>query len=146
MIYLAHPLGADTKEGIQRNLHNAKLWFKWACDHYWPDAAFNMSWVMNCEVYDDANAEDRDRGMQRNYQHIKRCDELWLLGPRVSNGMEEEARFARRIGQPVYDLTNEGITNPQHTPRMDPEVMMLWDPSSLTQQAFPFAKPPGVGI
>jgi hypothetical protein len=143
-VYLAHPLSAPTKEGILRNIHNAKLWYKWACDNYWPDHCFNAMWILNCEVYEDSNQRERDIGMQRNYHHIKRCDELWLLGTEVSKGMESEAKFARRCLQPVYDLTSEGLTNPLNIPRMDPEVMMLWKPDSLTQQAFRFNKPPGV--
>ena len=143
LVYLAHPLGAKTHEGILRNLHNAKLWYKWACDHYWPDHCFNMMWALNVEVYDDANAVDRDRGMQRNFHHIKRCDELWLLGPTVSPGMEDEALFSRRCRQPVYDLTNENA-NPIVTPRFPPEDMMQWKATSLTQQALFPNKPPGV--
>jgi hypothetical protein len=94
-----------------------------------------MTRVMNCEAYNDANAVDRERGMQRNYAHIRRCDELWLLGPGVSNGMESEAKFARRCSQPVYDLTNE-MANPLTCPRFDPKDMMQWRTDSLTQQAF----------
>jgi hypothetical protein len=133
-VYLAHPLGAKTHEGILKNLNTAKLWYKWACDHYWPNHCFNMMWALNVEVYDDANAVDRERGMQRNYAHIKRCDELWLLGPRISEGMEDEARFAHRCRIPVYNLTSESL-DPTKTPRFPPEDMVLWHPGSLTQRA-----------
>jgi hypothetical protein len=138
LVYLAHPLGAPTKEGILRNLAQAKLWYKWASDHYWPDHVFNMGWVLNCEVYDDASPEDRDRGMQRNYQHILRCDELWLLGPTVSSGMEDEAKFARRCPMPVFDLTNE-MANPLTAPLLNPRNMMQWKATSLSQQALDFS-------
>lgn len=145
MAYLAHRLGAKSPQGVALNLRDSKLWFRWACDNYWPDYAFNMTWVMNCEVYDDADATDRERGMQRNYVHIKRCDELWLLGPIVSPGMEDEARFARRCGLPVYNLTAENL-NPATVPRMEPSDMPVWNPHGLSQQVlrFPNHKPPGV--
>ena len=133
LAYLAHPLGAKTPLQMLQNKENARLWYKWACDHYWPDYAFNAMWILNCDVYNDANAEDRDRGMQRNYAHIKRCDELWLLGPCVSNGMYDEAVFARRCRLPVYNLTSE-VLNPRMTPRLPPEDMPLWKQGSLTQQ------------
>jgi len=133
LIYLAHPLGAKTPLGMLQNKENARSWYKWACDHYWPDYAFNAMWILNVEVYNDADSLDRERGMQRNYAHIKRCDELWLLGPVVSPGMEDEARFARRCTLPVYDLTSEGL-DPRKTPRFPPEDMVFWKQGSLTQQ------------
>jgi hypothetical protein len=150
LVYLAHPLAAKRHDGsvdrikVLQNIKNARLWYKWACDRYWPDHCFNAMWILNVEVYNDANKVDRDRGMQRNFHHIKRCDELWLLGPHISLGMEEEAQFARRCLQPVYDLTNGGLTNPYTIPRLESKDMMLWKPGSLTQQTFNFAKPPGV--
>lgn len=151
MVYLAHRLGAKRHDGsvdhlgILQNIRDAKLWFKWACDNYWPDYAFNMTWVMNCEVYNDADATDRERGMQRNYAHIKRCDELWLLGPVISEGMEDEARFTRRCGLPVYNLITAGL-DPSRCPRFPPEDFPAWKADSLSQQAlkFPTNKPPGV--
>ncbi len=139
LVYLAHPLGAKKHDGspdhlaMLKNRENAKRWYKWACDHYWPDHAFNAMWIMNVEVYNDADAVDRERGMQRNYAHIKNCDALWLLGPRVSEGMEDEALFARRCGMPVYNLTSEGL-DPLVTPRFPLEDMVLWKAGSLTQQ------------
>jgi hypothetical protein len=138
LIYLAHPLSAKRHDGsvdhlgILKNIEQARRWFKWACDHY-PDYAFNATWIMNCEVYNDANSEERRQGMERNNAHIQRCDALWLLGPKVSEGMLEEAAFAWQKCIPVYDLTSEGL-DPLKTPRMPPEDMMLWKPGGLTEQ------------
>lgn len=133
LVYLAHPLSAETREGILLNIHTAKLWYKWACDNYWPTHAFSATWILNAEIYDDANAEDRDRGMQRNYPQIQRCDELWLVGSFVSSGMQGDGLYARRCLQPVFDLTNENA-KPHNAPRFPPEDMQLWKPGSLTEQ------------
>ena len=131
-VYLAHPLSAPSKEGILQNIARAKLWYKWACDRYWPDHCFNAMWIINCEVYEDANSRERDIGMQRNYAHIKRCDELWLVGPVVTSGMEDEGNFARRCTQPVYNLT--GFDKPP-LERLSDSRMPVWKPGSLSQQA-----------
>ena len=133
LIYLAHPLSAHTPAQMLQNKEKARLWYRWACDNYWPNHAFNAMWILNCDVYSDANAEDRERGMQRNYAHIQSCDELWLLGPAVSQGMAEEARFARRCQLPVYDLTSETL-DPRKARRLPPEDMPIWKQGSLTQQ------------
>lgn len=135
IVYLAHPLSAPTKSGIDANIRKAKLWYKWACDHYWPDHAFNAMWITNCEVYEDANQRDREIGMQRNFAHIKRCDELWLLGLDISTGMEQEAAFARKLALPVYNLT--GFEEPL-TSRIAPSDFPIWKPGSLTQQVLNF--------
>jgi hypothetical protein len=127
-VYLAHPLSGP----VELNLRKAKAWYKWACDHYWPDHCFNAMWIVNCEVYEDANQRDREIGMQRNYAHIRRCDELWLVGEEVSPGMELEASFARRCGIPVYNLT--GFEEPLTTVRIEPEDLPVWKPGSMTQQ------------
>jgi hypothetical protein len=130
-VYLAHQLSAPTQVGIQANIDNAKLWYRWACDHYWPDHCFNAMWILNCEVYDDANEHERAMGMKRNLVHIKTCDELWLLGPSISRGMLEEAEYAQRCGFPVRNLT--GVEKPPKV-RVWPADMPTWQPGSVSQQ------------
>lgn len=130
-VYLAHQLSAKTPAGIQANIDNAKLWYRWACDHYWPDHCFNAMWILNCEVYDDADAHDRAMGMKRNLVNIKSCDELWLLGPAISRGMSEEAEYAQRCGYPVYNLT--GVEKPPNV-RVEQINMPPWRPG-MSQQA-----------
>lgn len=134
--YLAHPLSAASKAGIARNLRSAKLWYRWACDHYWPDFCFNAMWIVNCEVYEDANKRDREMGMQRNFHHIRRCDELWLVGLDISQGMEDEARFARKCGLPVFNLT--GFEQPLTTAKIERTDFPVWKPGDLTQQVLRF--------
>jgi len=133
-VYLAHPLSASTKEGIQKNIQFAKQWFRWACDNYYPSHCFNLTWVVNCEVYNDADKLDRERGMQRNYAHIARSDELWLVGPKITQGMLDEATYARRSGLSVYNLT--GFEKPI-TARIDLRDLPVWLGSGMQQQILP---------
>ena len=49
--------------------------------------------------------ENRAFGLECDKALIERCDELWMVGPRVSSGMTIEAQHARLYGLPVYDLT-----------------------------------------
>lgn len=135
-VYLAHPLSSPTRSGVLLNLDRAKRWYKWACDHYWPDFSFNCMWVLNCEVYDDADAIQRSRGMQRNFAHIKNCDELWLVGEDLSGGMLDEAVFAHEECRiPVYNLTGFQVPPPV---AVEPSSMTKWKPGPMSQQVLKF--------
>jgi hypothetical protein len=136
-VYLAHQLSAKLPNGqidhpgILKNIESAKLWYKWASDHY-RDYCFAAMWIINCEVYEDT-PENRAIGMQRNYEYIKSSNQLWMTGPSVSPGMTDEGSWAWRCHLPVYNLTSE--LDPRLTPRIAPQNFPLWRPGSLTEQA-----------
>lgn len=111
LIFIAHPLNASTEEGIQANLARAIRWYKWCCDHY--DHSFEATWMMNCQIYDDTNEEQRIRGIERALIALGRCDELWLVGGTASAGMRDEAIFMIDLDRPVYDLTFLGLEPPE---------------------------------
>jgi hypothetical protein len=96
IIYVACPLTPTSTETRHLNIHRAKTIYEVLCYKH-PDHAFLMPWVMNAEVFQETRA-NRDLGMMRNYAIIERCDELWLVGPRVSEGMVLEADYAKRKG------------------------------------------------
>jgi hypothetical protein len=112
LAFLAHPLGAPTRAGIHANLERAIRWYKWACDAFWPSHVFEATWMLNCQVFDDADDEQRLRGIERNFAALMRCDSLWLVGGRVSSGMRDEAVFMAGIGKPIFDFTHLGDEPP----------------------------------
>lgn len=100
-VYLAHPVGAPTPAGIADNLTAARRWYRYFCDRF-NDHAFMMNWMINVAVYDE---EHRAMGMMRNLAQVELCSELWLCGPRISNGMLTEAIHAREKGLVIRDFT-----------------------------------------
>lgn len=138
LIYIAHPFSEKKRSGqpdllkMDDNIRKARLWYKWACDNYWPTHTFNTMWLINVEVFNDADKQQRSRGMQRNFTHIRGCEELWLLGDRVSRGMIEEGTYARSYGIPVYNLTSEGL-DPSVTPKFPLNEMVPWKPGTLEE-------------
>lgn len=111
VIYLASPLRADTPEGVAENLARAKRWLAWVLQtftHVHPIAP----WIPCVEVLDDQVAENRWRGMSANLAAIERCDAVWLVGGRVSDGMRAEAEHARAQGLAVFDFTGTGAEPP----------------------------------
>lgn len=96
------PIAGETREG---NIARAKALYRAACIAH-PGTVFLAPWITNAEVFDET-PDYRAIGMQRNFAAIELCTELWLVGPRVSHGMEEEAEFARQSGVIVRDFTRE---------------------------------------
>lgn len=115
LVYIAHPLGAgpDRSENIER----AARWFAWAA---------RADGVIPCGVwlilarFDAETQENRERNMLIDKRLIARCDEVWLCGPRVSPGMQQEAEHARACGVSVVNFTLDGLVEPppddDHTP------------------------------
>jgi hypothetical protein len=106
VVYLAHPLGADTRDEIKANISRAKRWILWAITNY--QVAVVANWILYCEVLDDMNPAHRELGIQHDLAIMRRCDELWLVGGRVSSGMRQELIDARRHQLVVRDFTEYG--------------------------------------
>ena len=115
VIFLAHPVGAPTREGHLANLARAKRWVRWSIDNY-PDVAVVANWLYYCEVLDDSNPAHRQRGIAHGIQVLKLCQELWLVGGRVSSGMHAERNVAWGASILVRDLTSLGDEPPAEAP------------------------------
>jgi hypothetical protein len=110
VIYLAHPVGAATPDGIKANLARAKRWYRWIAKSF--NVSIVADWLTICEVLDDANQADRDHGLDMDIAAIERCDELWLVGGRISNGMGLERDAAEDFNLRIVDLTFLGEEPP----------------------------------
>lgn len=121
VIYMAHPLGAG--EDRERNRLNAIQWLAWLAEAY--GVAVIADWITLAGVW----AEDRrELGLQFDLALVERCDDLWLVGGRISPGMEIERQHAERLGKRIVDLTHLGYAPPRGTgtdvaPEVDPGVL-----------------------
>jgi hypothetical protein len=104
VIYMAHPVNGD----VEGNLKRAKIWLKHLTEGN-PWVAFNTQWIVECELWDDSDAEERRKGLKRCLAHVERCDEVWLVGLSPSNGMMLEAGHAIECGIKVVDLTGRAL-------------------------------------
>lgn len=125
VVYLAHPVGAPTQQGVEENLRRAKRWYRWACDHF-PDRAFVMNYLVDIEVYAGADVqiegqpdhEARQRGLDRDDAVIEVCDEFWILGG-ISPGVARGRATATDALGDVYDLTVLGTEPPDQRINLD---------------------------
>lgn len=111
VLYVAHPLGAPTKEGIQANIARAKRWLRWLCDHD-TRHAFAIPWLPYAEALDDLIPEHRERGLRDGKEMIKRHDGIVLVGGRMSTGMVQDNAAMRERGRPCVDLLHLGEEPP----------------------------------
>lgn len=96
---MAAPLMPIEGETFEGNIARAKRWYRQLCLAF-PSAAFTAPWILNCEMFDESE-ENRRAGMERNAEWIRRCDELFLVGPRVSSGMKAEVVVAAAAGKSI---------------------------------------------
>ncbi len=102
-IYLAHPLNAPTRDGIEANRKSAATWAAFLATHF--DVAPECSWIVLTGELEETD-ENRARGLACDLVLVEQCRELVMVGPRVSDGMRLEAtHMVQEVGGPVYDLT-----------------------------------------
>jgi hypothetical protein len=104
VVYLAHPLAGD----VERNRRNAARWVAWATLHM--GVAVVADWIV---LTGELTEEHRELGLRCDLALIERCDEVWLVGGRVSVGMAIEAKHAHEWRVPVRDLTRLGYETPE---------------------------------
>lgn len=113
VVYLAHPVGADTVEGVQDNLRAARRWL-WALRQA-TDWSLAAPWIGDVLAGIEAGAaepDERGRGLVDMFALIERCDAIVLVGGRVSAGMAAELAHARAHGLEVIDLIGTGAEPP----------------------------------
>lgn len=107
VVYIAHPLGAGADR--EQNRRNASKWVAWA---YRQGVAPVADWIILSGELDET-PENRAGGLECDIALVELCDEVWLVGGRVSPGMEIEAGHARLCLVPVIDKTALGPLPPE---------------------------------
>ena len=68
----------------------------------------------------DRDPEERIMGITLGVEQMKMCDEVWVFGSRISNGMGFELEKAKELGIPVRLYDNDGNS-------INPATMMIDD-------------------
>lgn len=113
VVYLSHPVSAPTAQGIADNLARAKRWLKWLLKVH-PECSPVASWIPMVEVEDNSDPARIEHSLRLDFEVVSRCDEIWLVGGRISSGMRREADHARAHNVRVIDLTPMGDEPPPH--------------------------------
>ena len=113
VVYIASPLSGD----VEQNLQFARQACRYAISQGVTPFAPRLLYT---QMLDDSAPEERQLGIAMGNRMLKRCDELWLCGDRISPGMTGEKELAERFGIPVRSVSTEEIqsTELSHTEGM----------------------------
>ena len=109
VIYMAAPCGAETEAEHCENLRRAHIWFMWCADQ---DVAVVADWILYAKVWNDFDPKMRAKGLDHDDAMIKCCHEFWMVGGKISPGMQRGKETAEQAGIPVVDHTGLGEEPP----------------------------------
>lgn len=109
--YVAHPVGALTRDGVMANVARAQRWLRWLILSF-PDVSFVVPWMPYVMVLDDHDPAQRARGMADGAEVLTRCDRIDLVGGDLTTGMEAELRLAMKLGHRVENHLKYGPEPP----------------------------------
>ena len=99
MVYICSPLRGDVETNIQRANRYCLFASTQAVLPLAPHTIFTQ-WL------DDNDPQERQRGIYLGLELLRRCDELWVFGSRISTGMAEEIKLATKLGKKISYYTD----------------------------------------
>lgn len=94
LVYIASPYAGDVAVNTKRARQYAKFEVSKGCIPLAPHLLYP-------QFMDDADPRQRELGLHFALILLGKCDELWVFGERVSEGMNAEIAKARRRGMPI---------------------------------------------
>ena len=97
LVYIASPLRGDYK----KNIKQATEYCEKACSlgvlAFAPHLYFT-------QFYNDTIPEQREKGLEMGLAMLEKCEELWVMGTHISQGMRGEIAHAKSLGIPIYNV------------------------------------------
>jgi hypothetical protein len=107
-VYLVHPVRGDKQFTTEQNLEKSRELEKIIEKK---GIGIVSPWVVMCNYMNDAEEEQRRKGIKYNLETLKffaylsklinKKMELWVYGHTFSTGMKQEIELAKKLGVPV---------------------------------------------
>lgn len=103
LVYIASPLRGQHPSGkdYETNIRLAAEYCEKACSlgvlAFAPHLYFT-------QFYNDAIPEEREKGLEMGLAMLEKCEELWVMGTCISQGMRGEIARAKELGLPIYHV------------------------------------------
>lgn len=97
LVYIASPFAGDEK----KNVENALRYCRFAVDSGaipWAPHLFLPRFM--------SETHERDEAMFMNMVYLGRCEEIWVFGERITDGMAAEIKKAKKRQMPVRYFTD----------------------------------------
>ena len=100
-VYICSPLGKDIKE----NLRKVRRYTKYALTCGTAPVVPHFY----AECLDDSNPKEREIGKTAGLSLLWFCDEMWIFGNEITEGMANEIRFCENFKIPVCRIKEKQI-------------------------------------
>ena len=97
MVYIASPFKGD----YEKNTQNAIDYCAKASEKGVLPLAPHIIFSNWCH---DTDPELRQKGLQLGLELLKKCDEVWVCGKHISEGMRGEIELAKELGIPLFHV------------------------------------------
>lgn len=94
LVYIASPFAGDTERNTERACGYCRFAVSNGCLPLAPHLLYP-------QFMDDDDKEQREQGIRFALILLAKCDELWVFGNIVSEGMSREIAKAKRKGKPI---------------------------------------------
>jgi hypothetical protein len=100
LVYICSPFAGDTEYNINRALGYCRFAVSQGCIPLAPHLHYPR-------FMDDLDKESREMGLYFALVLLSKCDELWVFGDKVSEGMNREIAKAKRRDMPICYFNNK---------------------------------------
>lgn len=129
LVYICSPLRGE----IEANLKRATRYCDYAASCGVIPIAPHISWN---GVFDDTIPEKRETALKLGLELLNRCDEIWVMGDEISQGMQGEIDEANRLKKPalyVLDaIVEQNMKIRQQNSPLGPEDALVDDGQNYT--------------
>ena len=94
LVYVASPFAGDVERNTERTRGYCRFAVSKGCIPLAPHLLYT-------QFMDDADKEHRKLGLFFAIVLLGKCDELWVFGERISEGMTAEIAKAKKRGMPI---------------------------------------------
>lgn len=91
IVYICSPFRGDNARNITKANYFSRFAYERGCLPIAPHAIFT-------QFLNDDIAKERSEGMAMGIRLLDFCEEIWVFGPQISDGMKAEIEAARRKG------------------------------------------------
>lgn len=94
-VFICSPLRGNTEEIVELNKSYCRSKCEEAVKLGFTPLAPHLYFT---QFLDDNIENERDLGINMGLEWLRECDEIWVCGPRISEGMQKEINYALKLG------------------------------------------------
>jgi len=101
LIYICSPLKGDVERNIKKAIGYSRLAYLKGGIPLAPHVIFTT-------FLDDEILEERNAGIEMGISLLTKCDEVWVFGERISEGMQSEISIAKALNIKIRRFNEKG--------------------------------------